>query len=335
MTGAPQRGRAGDAARSVSILVVTFNHAEEIDACLDASLAQSQDGDEVEVIVVDNASTDGTPERVAARAGVELVEAGHNSGFAAGMNSAFAASTGRWILILNPDCVMDPGCAATLRDHLVANPAVAVAAALLRYSDGSPQMFARRRTDLPTALWEFTHVGRRVDERLRGGRGRARRRFAAEWEGGPPDRPLAVFSPAAACVMAARPDLEPQPFDEALPLLFSDEDLYIRLTSRGRRVEVVPAAGAAHGYGTSLLRAAQKDRAGMRAQWVAELRRLAARHWSRRARAALYAALLADAACSAALSAVAPVPAGFARGTLGGLGLPGGSPPLLSRGDRR
>jgi len=330
VTDARERPTSPRAGRTVSILVVTYNHAEEIDACLDAATGQAHDGLDVEVVVVDNASTDGTPKRVDAHDGVKLIQTGHNSGFAAGMNAAFAAARGDWTLLLNPDCVMDPGCVAALRDHLVADPAVVVAAALLRYADGSPQMHARRRTDLATALWAFTHVGRRLDERFRGGRGRARRWYADEWKGGPPTRPLAVFSPAAACVMAARRDLEPRPFDEALPLLFNDEDLYIRLASDGRRVEIVPAAGAAHGYGTSLLRAAHADRAGWRAQWVMELRRLAARHWSRPARATLYVALLADAILSATLrTAGARVPADLSRGTLGGLGLPLGAPPLL------
>ncbi|MDQ3850831.1 MAG: glycosyltransferase, partial [Actinomycetota bacterium] len=145
----------------VSILVVTYEHAGEIDACLDAALAQ-QDADlAVEVIVADNASSDGTRERVRARApAVRLLAMGANRGFAAAMNAAFAASSGELVLILNPDCVMDPGCVAALRDRLAARPDVAVAAALLRNPDGSPQLFARRDVDLGVALWAFTATGR-------------------------------------------------------------------------------------------------------------------------------------------------------------------------------
>jgi GT2 family glycosyltransferase len=315
----------------VSILTVTFNHADEIDACLDAALAQAADDLEVEVLVVDNASSDGTPERVAARGDVELIRADENRGFAAGINAAFAASTGEWVLLLNPDCVMDRGCAAALRGHLVGDPDVVGAAALLRYPDGTPQLFARRRTDLGTALWAFTQVGRRVDEQLRGGRRRARRRYEDQWSKGPPQRPVAVFCPAAACVMVARRELAPRPFDERLRLLFNDEDLYIRLTSDGRRIEIVPDAGATHGYGTSLRRAATANPAGMRAEWVLELRYLAARHWRRRARVALFALLLAEAAFSAMIQLTGRGRPGYVRGTLGGLGLPGGSPPLLGR----
>lgn len=326
------------AVERVSTLTVTFNHADEIDACLEAALRQGGSGLEVEVVVVDNASSDGTAERVA-RWGeaARLVRMASNHGFAAGMNAAFAASTGAWILLLNPDCVMDPGCAGALRDHLAAQPDVAAASALLRELDGSPQLFARQRLDLSTALWAFTHVGRRVDERVQR-RAWKRRRYASEWANDAPRRPTAVFSPAAACVMIRRRDLEPRPFDEAFPLFFNDDDLYERLHGSGRRVEIVPSGGATHGYGTSVRRAQQNEPARMRAEWVASLRRYAGRRWRPPARVALDAALIADAAYVYALALAGRGGAGHkhhARGTLGGFGLPGGAPPVLTDARRR
>ena len=84
---------------------------------------------DVEVVVVDNASRDATVERVRARAKtderIRLLELGANSGFAAAVNAAFAGARGDHVLILNPDCVMDPGCAAALRARLHAQPASA------------------------------------------------------------------------------------------------------------------------------------------------------------------------------------------------------------------
>lgn len=316
----------------VSILVVTFNHAEEIDACLDAAIAQAGRDLDPEVIVADNASSDETGERVAARGEpVRLLRMGSNRGFAGGMNAAFAVSTGAWVLFLNPDCVMDPGCVAALRDHLATDRQVAAASALLRNLDGSPQLFARRQIDLPMALWWFTEIGRRLDERLRGGRGKAWRRYEAEWAAGPPRRPLAVDCAAAACLMAPRNALEARPFDEAFPLFFNDGDLCSRMRRRGLRVEIVPAAAAVHGYGTSVGRAARADPARMRAEWVASLRRYVARYWRRRTCVALDAALLADAACVALLRVAGRGDAAHAHGTLGGFGLPGSPAPLLTQ----
>jgi GT2 family glycosyltransferase len=310
----------------ISVLIVTYDHGDEIDACLDGVLAQ---GPGVEVVVADNASGDDTVARVREREHVRLVQTGANLGFAAAMNTAFAASGGARVLVLNPDCVMEPGCAAALSAHLAAHADVGLAAALLHDPDGTPQQFARRDLDLRGALWTFTTVGRRLDAR-RGGRARAARRYDELWADGPPREPVAVFCPAAACVMAARDDLLPQPFDERFPLFFNDGDLCARLLRVGRRAEVVPAARAAHGYGTSVTRAQRADPARMRAEWVASLRRYAGRWWPRPARAALGVALLADAVVAAALCVARREDPREVRGTLGGLGLPGGPPPLLT-----
>jgi GT2 family glycosyltransferase len=310
----------------LSVLIVTYDHVDEIGACLDGALAQ---GPDVEVIVVDNASRDGTAARVRERDGVRLIEIGSNVGFAAAMNAGFVASRGDKVLLLNPDCVMQAGCAAALSAHLSAHVDVALAAALLHDPDGTPQLFARRDLDLRGALWAFTTIGRRLDAR-RGGRARAARRYEELWAGGPPREPVAVFCPAAACVMATRADCLPMPFDERFPLFFNDGDLCARLLRLGRRAEVVPAARAAHGYGTSVTRAQRADPARMRAEWVASLRRYAARWWRRPARAALPVLLVADAVAGAALCVAKREDPREVRGTLGGLGLPGGPPPLLT-----
>jgi len=172
---------------------------------------------------------------------------------------------------------------------------VALAAALLHDPDGTPQLHARRDVGLAGVLWAYTTVGRRVDASRRGGRAAAERRYEDLWAGGPPCQPVAVFCPAAACVMARRYELEPVALDERFPLFFNDGDLCRRLTDAGRGIEIVPAATAAHGYGTSVGRAQRAQPARMRAEWVASLRRYAALHWSRPRRAGLTAALLADA----------------------------------------
>jgi GT2 family glycosyltransferase len=323
-------------APDVAVLIVTYEHGDEIAACLRGALAQAGEDLAVEVVVADNASGDGTVAAVQAFAadGVTVLGMGANRGFAAAVNAAFAASSGEYVLILNPDCVMDADCVRALRDHLVARPDVALAAALLHDLDGTPQLHARRDIGLGGVLWAYTVVGRRLDAR-RGGRALAHRRYEDVWAGGPPREPFAVFCPAAACVMLARRELGPAPLDERFALFFNDGDLCARLKAAGRGVEIVPAATAAHGYGTSIRRAGAADPARMRAEWVASLRRYAARHWRRRERAALAVALLADAGAAALLCLARREDPRVVRGTLGGLGLPGGPPPLLTPVRRR
>ncbi len=91
----------------VSILITTFNSAQFVERCLDS--AQRQSYRPLEIIVVDNASTDGTRELLAKRGtGIKVVYNDSNIGFAAAQNQARRAAKGSWLLSLNPDVVLSP-----------------------------------------------------------------------------------------------------------------------------------------------------------------------------------------------------------------------------------
>lgn len=118
----------------VSVLIVTYNSARQIDACLDA-LARGADV-ALEVIAVDNASGDGTAEKLARAAGVHLVVNGCNRGFAAAINQAARLAHGRYLLLLNPDTQVQPGALRRLLDFLQRHPAVGICAPRLVDMDG-------------------------------------------------------------------------------------------------------------------------------------------------------------------------------------------------------
>ena len=100
----------------VTIVVVTYNSSEDIAACLDSALGELPD-DGSEVVVLDNASSDGTADVVEERwPQVHLVRSPDNLGFARACNQAAAAGSSRFVLLLNPDAVMLPGCLAALVD---------------------------------------------------------------------------------------------------------------------------------------------------------------------------------------------------------------------------
>lgn len=302
----------------VCALVVTYEHEHEIRACVDAALAQ--DGAAVTVVVADNASTDGT---LAALDGapVTVLARGVNDGYAAGVNAALAAApAGADVLLLNPDLLMDPGCVAALRAHLAARPGSGAVAALLREGDGELQRFAVRDPDLRAVLWSSTHVGRRLDARA-GRRAWRRRHYEALWERGF-DGPVAVDCPAAACVLVRAEAM--RPMDPALPLFFNDAALWRGLRADGWSVEVAPAAGAVHEGGTSIRRT---DPVRIRAEWVAATLRYVP---GRRRAWALFALDAALSLLALALGRGDERTATDLRGTLGGLGLPGGPPPWLT-----
>jgi GT2 family glycosyltransferase len=103
---------------SISVTVVTYDSAAFLARCLDAVAAQTHAPREV--VVVDNRSQDASVAIARGHAVVtNLIENRDNTGFAAGQNQAIAATTGAWVLTLNPDVVLDPAFLATLAARAV------------------------------------------------------------------------------------------------------------------------------------------------------------------------------------------------------------------------
>lgn len=98
----------------ISIIIVTWNGRQHLDACLSAVAAQRDVS--AETILVDNASIDGTVEHVRDRyPWVRIVPLAENRGFAGGNNAGVRAARGRYVALLNNDTVAEPGWLAALR----------------------------------------------------------------------------------------------------------------------------------------------------------------------------------------------------------------------------
>jgi len=92
----------------VAVCLVTWNSEAHLARCLDSVFAQQ--GVELEVVVVDNASTDGTLRVLEQRAGrLKLIRNSENRGFAAAQNQAIRETRAEWVLCLNPDVVLELG----------------------------------------------------------------------------------------------------------------------------------------------------------------------------------------------------------------------------------
>jgi GT2 family glycosyltransferase len=92
---------------TVCITIVTFNSSRYLRRCLDAALAQKDV--RVEIVVVDNASTDSTRKILAEyRRRIRVILNRTNAGFAAAQNQAIRAGHGDWVLTLNPDVLLEP-----------------------------------------------------------------------------------------------------------------------------------------------------------------------------------------------------------------------------------
>ncbi|HZR63530.1 MAG TPA: glycosyltransferase family 2 protein [Terriglobales bacterium] len=108
----------------ISIVIVGWNARHYLELCLQ-SLEDAPSRRTVEILVVDNASSDGTAEMIAARfPHVKLIRSAENLGFSKGNNLAIRQCRGRYIALVNPDVIVLPGCLDALADYLDQNPKV-------------------------------------------------------------------------------------------------------------------------------------------------------------------------------------------------------------------
>lgn len=125
----------------ISIVIVTWNCRALIDQCL-WHVAASRHSYSHEVIVVDNQSSDGTADHIAARwPEVKLIRSGGNLGFARGNNLGFTIARGRLVLLLNPDCYLtDPETLHKTVSEMDRHPEIGACGVRLTYPDGRYQV---------------------------------------------------------------------------------------------------------------------------------------------------------------------------------------------------
>jgi len=127
----------------ISVIIVTYNSAPQLRPCLDSLLAQTcQDFD---IIVVDNASRDGTAAIVRNEyPRVQLLANDSNLGFGNANNLALTVAQGRYLVLLNPDAVLLPDTLAKSMQHMEANTKVGMGGGLLQGTQGEWQPSARQ-----------------------------------------------------------------------------------------------------------------------------------------------------------------------------------------------
>lgn len=155
----------------LSVVVVTYNSREHIADCL-RSLERARGGLAMEILVVDNASADGTLDEVRAVApGARIVEMGDNCGYARAVNRGTRESTGEFVLVLNPDSMVGEDALATLHAWMRAHPRCGIAGPRLAGADGEVELSGRafpnhttflfNRYSLATRLWPRNPWSRR------------------------------------------------------------------------------------------------------------------------------------------------------------------------------
>jgi asparagine synthase (glutamine-hydrolysing) len=140
--------------RDLSVIVVNWNTRERLRDCL-ASIERHLPRVDHEVIVVDNASSDGSPEMVEGEfPGVRLIRNDRNVGFGRANNQAMASAAGRWLLLLNSDTVLVDDSVDGLFERVQREPDLGIAHCRLNFPDGRLQHTAYRFPSLGLALVE-------------------------------------------------------------------------------------------------------------------------------------------------------------------------------------
>lgn len=226
----------------LSIVVVTYNSIDHIDACLDA-LAHPPPRLDHDIVVVDNASPDGTAAAVRhRRPAIRVIDAGANVGFARDNNLGIRHTTGALVLLLNPDTAVRPGAVDALVAALEATPGAAVAGPRLVDEHGRPELSCGAMIGPLAELRQKTLV--RGSERglpfMRAYVDRLTR------------HPREVDWVSGACLLVRRTDAEAVGLlDERYFMYAEDVDFCAAIRARSRKVIFTPTAEVVHLRGRS------------------------------------------------------------------------------------
>lgn len=219
----------------VSIIVVSRNSAADLPQSLGSAVAQR--GVSTEILMVDNASSDaGCAVAGLYAPNVGLLSLPENAGFAAAMNAGIEATSGRYVLSLNPDCRLAPDFAATLVRRMDARPDAGSASGRIYRAEGA-DLSPTSRLDSTGIV--FTRSGRHFD---RGSEEEGEGRYLEEEE---------IAGTTAAAGFYRREALESAKistgyFDSDFFLYREDADLAWRLSNLGWKCLYVPSAVAWH-----------------------------------------------------------------------------------------
>ena len=217
----------------LSVVIVSYNTRELLRKCLDSLLASR--GITLEVIVVDNASSDGSADMVRADfPQVCLLAQASNAWFCGGNNIGSAAATADHVLLLNPDTEVAPDALAIMLSFLRENPDYSGVTAQLRYPDGATQMTCAGIPTLENLLLDYSLPGWLLPARKR----RLHNELVyADWQR---DSDRDVEAIPGSCTLVRRKDAR---LDDELLLYFPEEALARRL---GGRMRFLAAAKILH-----------------------------------------------------------------------------------------
>lgn len=226
---------------TLTTIIVNYNAGNLLRGCIDSLL---QCPLEIEIIVVDNASIDGSLETLEGLP-VQIIRNESNAGFAAACNAGVNAASAPFLLFLNPDTYFSPGALCGLLDALRSDQQAGMAGGLLVNPDGTEQGGGRRA--IPTPWRSFVRAFGLV-------------RFSNRWprlfydfhlhKQPLPEGNIEVEAISGACMMVSREAIQDVgTWDERYFLHCEDLDWCMRFRQKNWKILFVPSARIYHALG--------------------------------------------------------------------------------------
>jgi GT2 family glycosyltransferase len=241
----------------ISVIIVTWNSADEIVKCV-GSVIEASKGLNTELIIIDNNSADDSLALVRNISFPQLntVQNSENLGYTKAVNQGIKLSNGKYVLLLNPDTVLNDNSIKVMYDFLEANPLYGACAPLMKNPDGSTQYSVRNFPTYWRMFCEFSLLAYIFPHTKLFGSWKAKYMdYSIEQD---------IEQPMAAAFMV-RHDLlgKIENMDERFMMFFNDVDLCKKVYDAGFKIRLLPASVVTHEHGVSI----KKDRANMIRIW--------------------------------------------------------------------
>jgi len=238
----------------VSVIIVTWNSADIINQCARSVIINSGNLI-VELIIIDNHSADNSFSLINQLdyKHLQTFLNSENQGFTKAVNQAIKLASGRNILLLNPDAVMNDGCIETMCRFLDENDSYSACAPLMLNEDSTIQHSIRNFPTYLSMFFEFTLLAYIFP----------RSKFIGKWKMAyyPYDKDDDVNQPMAAVLMIKKKFI--LNMDERYEMFFNDVDICKSIIDSGKKIRFIKSASAIHKQGDSIY----KDRIRMIKVW--------------------------------------------------------------------
>lgn len=234
---------------ALDIIIVSYNARADLVHCL-LSVKKNPPSISHDIVVVDNASSDGSVEAARRIPGVRVIEMGRNAGFSAANNAGIRATNGRLILLLNSDTLVPPGAIDALIASLERTPGTGIVGPRLVDGEGRPEL-SFGNTISPLNEWR-------------------QKRRTPDWIARQTVREQVVDWVSGACLLVRRTDAERVGLlDERFFLYTEDVDFCLAIRRLGLKVLFTPSAEITHLRGRSRASMPEASRQAYRRSHIA------------------------------------------------------------------